>query len=178
MPVFGYAASYDLNNVPYAVLDQDRTSASRDLLAKLDGSGVFNRVADLRRADDIAAYINDQRALLVIQIDQEFERRLFAGMPANVQVIADGRNSNTAGTAMGYVQVAVDAFNANWRADHGLSAAPTAGRQPRLVQSEPGNPLVHGPGADRDAHDVADAAARPHCRLPANARKAPSISCW
>jgi ABC-2 type transport system permease protein len=122
--VFGYAASYDLNNVPYAVLDQDRTSASRALLAKLDGSGVFDRVADLRRADDIPAYINDRRALLVIQIDQEFERRLFAGTPANIQVIADGRNSNTAGTAMSYVAAAVDSFNVQWRADHGQSVAP------------------------------------------------------
>jgi ABC-2 type transport system permease protein len=122
--IFGYAASYDLNNVPYAVLNQDRGSASRDLLAKLDGSGVFDRVADLHQADDIAAYINDRRALLVIQIDQEFERRLLAGMAANVQVIADGRNSNTAGTAVGYIQAAVDAFNVQWRADHGLSVAP------------------------------------------------------
>jgi ABC-2 type transport system permease protein len=122
--VFGYAATYDLNHVPYAALDQDRTSASRALLAKLDGSKVFDRVADLRRASDIADYINDRRALLVIQIDQEFERRLFAGVPADVQVIADGRNSNTAGTAMGYVQAVVDAFNARWQADHGQSGPP------------------------------------------------------
>jgi ABC-2 type transport system permease protein len=119
--IFGYAATYDLSNVPYAVLDQDRSSASRDLLAKLDGSGIFERVANLRRAGDISDYINDRRVLLVIQIDQEFERRLFAGMLAEVQVIADGRNSNTAGTAMGYVQAAVDAFNARWRRDHGQS---------------------------------------------------------
>jgi hypothetical protein len=39
--IFGYAATYDLNHVPYAVLDQDRTAASRALLAKLDGSGVL-----------------------------------------------------------------------------------------------------------------------------------------
>jgi ABC-2 type transport system permease protein len=122
--IFGYAATYDLNHVPYAVLDQDRTAASRALLAKLDGSGVFDRVADLRRASDIADYINDRRALLVIQIDQEFERRLFAGSPADVQVIADGRNSNTAGTAMSYVQAVVDVFNAQWRADHGQSGFP------------------------------------------------------
>jgi ABC-2 type transport system permease protein len=122
--VFGYAASYDLNNVPYAVLDQDRSGSSRDLLAKLDGSGVFVRVADLRRAGDIADYINDRRVLLVIQIDQEFERRLFSGMPAAVQVLADGRNSNTAGTALSYVQVAVDAFNSQWRADHGQGGVP------------------------------------------------------
>ena len=39
--LFGYAATYDLNHVPYAVLDQDRSAASHELLARLDGSGVF-----------------------------------------------------------------------------------------------------------------------------------------
>ena len=83
-------------------LDHDRSAASRDLLARLDGSGVFRRVANLDRAD-VKTIINERRALLVIQIDQDFERRLLAGQSADVQVIADGRNSNTAGTAMGYV---------------------------------------------------------------------------
>ena len=45
--IFGYAATYDLNDVPYAVLDHDRSAASHDLLARLDGSGVFRRVANL-----------------------------------------------------------------------------------------------------------------------------------
>ena len=52
--IFGYAATYDLNHVPYVALDQDRSAASRALLAKLDGSGVFDRVANLGRAGDIA----------------------------------------------------------------------------------------------------------------------------
>ena len=39
----------------------------------------------------------------MVQIDQDFERRLLSGQSADVQVIADGRNSNTAGTAMGYI---------------------------------------------------------------------------
>jgi ABC-2 type transport system permease protein len=117
--VFGYAASYDLNHVPYAVLDQDRSAASSELLAKLDGSGVFQRVAMLERAADIGSIIDNQRALLVVQIGQDFERRLSAGRSADVEVIADGRNSNTAGTALGYVGAIVDAFNAEWAADHG-----------------------------------------------------------
>lgn len=122
--LFGYAATYDLNDVPYAVLDQDRSAASRELVAGLDGSGVFRRVAELRRAADLKGYINERRALLVIQIDRDFERRLLSGFPANVQVIADGRNSNTAGTAMGYVNSIVEAFNAEWRAAHGQSGPP------------------------------------------------------
>jgi ABC-2 type transport system permease protein len=120
--VFGYAATYDLNHVPYAVLDQDRSAASRELLAGLDGSGVFERVADLHNSRDIQTFIDQRRALLVVQIDQSFERKLQLGQEADVQVIADGRNSNTAGTAASYVTAVVNAFNDNWRRDHGLPA--------------------------------------------------------
>src|SRR5262249_49004302 len=51
--IYGYVATYDLTDVPYAVLDQDRSAASVELLAELDGSGIFRRVANLTRAADI-----------------------------------------------------------------------------------------------------------------------------
>jgi ABC-2 type transport system permease protein len=122
--LFGYAATYDLTDVPYAVLDQDHSNASHELLARLDGSRVFHRVVNLTRAADLKTYIDQCRALLVIQIDQDFQRRLLCGQPANVQVIADGRNSNTAGTAMGYVGSIVEAFNADWRTAHNQAGPP------------------------------------------------------
>jgi ABC-2 type transport system permease protein len=121
--IFGYAATYDLNHVPYAVLDQDRSAASRQLLAGLDGSGVFERVADLHSPDDVRTYIDERRALLVVQIQQDFERRLMLGQNVDVQVIADGRNSNTAATANSYIASVVGTFNDDWRRDHGLPAA-------------------------------------------------------
>jgi ABC-2 type transport system permease protein len=122
--LFGYAATYDLNDVPYAVLDQDHSAASTDLLARFDGSRVFHRVANLNRAADVKTWINSRQALLVIQIGQDFQRQLLSGQPADVQVIADGRNSNTAGTATSYVGAIVESFNADWRAAHGQSGPP------------------------------------------------------
>jgi ABC-2 type transport system permease protein len=122
--IFGYVATFDLNHVPYAALDRDRTAASSQLLGALDGSGVFQRAGDLARAAEVKTAIDERRALVVIQIDEGFERNLLAGTPADVQVIADGRNSNTAGTALGYVNTVVDAFNTQWRADHGQSSPP------------------------------------------------------
>src|ERR1039457_5208546 len=87
--IFGYAASFDLNTVPYAVLNQSNSTASADLLSRLDGSGVFRRKADLERTKDISTDRKSTRAILVVRIDQDFERRLVAGGPATVEVIAD-----------------------------------------------------------------------------------------
>lgn len=117
--IFGYAATYDLNHVPYAVLDQDHSAASHELLADLDGTGVFDRVAELTRESDIRDVIDRQRALIVIQVGQDFERQLQQGRAAPVQVIADGRNSNTAGTALGYISYIVASFNQQWAEEHG-----------------------------------------------------------
>src|SRR4051794_11468633 len=114
--LFGYAASFDLNHAPYAVLDDDRSAASRDLLAHFDGSGVFLKVADLRRASELEAAIDTRRALVGVHIPVDFERTLRSGLPVGVQVVADGRNSNTAATALGYVNAIVERFNTDWRA--------------------------------------------------------------
>ncbi len=122
--IFGYAATYDLNHVPYAVLNQDRGAAASQLLADLDGSRAFQRVADLVRAEDIKAVIDGKKALLVIRIGPDFQRRLQSGQPADIQVIADGRNSNTAGVAIAYVGAVVEGFNADWRAAHQLPGPP------------------------------------------------------
>jgi len=122
--IFGYAATYDLNDVPYAIFDQDHSAASREIISRLDGTRVFHRVANLGRLGDVKTVIDDKDALIVVEIGQNFERDLLLGKPAPIEVVADGRNSNTAGVAAGYVGAVVDGFNADWRQDHGLPDPP------------------------------------------------------
>src|SRR5947209_12327561 len=94
--LYGYVATYDLTDVPYAVLDQDRSAASRQLLARFDGSRIFHRVANLVGSAEIKTWIDERRALLVIQIEQDFERRLQLGQPARIPVSAEGRKAHPA----------------------------------------------------------------------------------
>ena len=70
--LFGYGATYDLNHAPYAVLDQSRSAASTELLARLDGAGVFTRAATLTSSDQIASQIDAGKALMVISIPADF----------------------------------------------------------------------------------------------------------
>lgn len=110
--LFGYGATYDLKQAPYALLDQSHSAASLELLARLDGTGVFVREATLASTQQIASEIDTGRALMVISIPPDFATRLAARQSAPLQVILDGRNSSTAGTAAGYINAIVADYNA------------------------------------------------------------------
>ena len=124
--LFGYAATYDLTRVDYALLDLSRSGASTAFIARLDGTGVFRRAATLSSPSQIAPIVSRQDALVVIQIGPLFEEQLLAGEQAPIQVIIDARNSNTAGSAAGFVNSVVAAFNVDWRTHHGGREAPVA----------------------------------------------------
>ena len=109
--LFGYAASYDVNHVDYAVLDQSHSQASQQILSHLDGSGVFKRTADLQNTAQIQQVINDRSALAVITFPADFEDKLNKNESSAIQVILDGRNSSTAGMAGSYISSIVTQVN-------------------------------------------------------------------
>lgn len=109
--LFGYAASYDVNHVAYAVLDQSRSQSSQQVLAHLDGSGIFKRTADLQNNQQIQHVINDRTALAVITIPADFEDKLNNQEASPIQVILDGRNSLTASMAGSYISSVVGQVN-------------------------------------------------------------------
>ena len=120
--MFGYVATYDLNRVEYALLDEDHSHASRELARRFEASPVFHRTATLRNSAEIARTLDEKHALMVLHIGPQFERRLNAGQTVPVQVLVDGRNSNVAGTAAGYAAGMIEAFSAARLRDQGLPA--------------------------------------------------------
>ncbi|OTG79547.1 antibiotic ABC transporter permease [Acinetobacter sp. ANC 5054] len=109
--LFGYAASYDVNHVDYAILDQSHSQASAQLLQHLDGSGIFNRTVTIDSNQQIKQVIDDRQALAVITIPSDFEDKLNQGQNSPIQVILDGRNSSTAGMAGSYINNVIAQVN-------------------------------------------------------------------
>ena len=122
--VFGYAATFDLNHVPFAVYNEDGGSASREFIARFNGSANFQLVRQVRDETEIAPMIDNKEALLLIHIGPHFSRDLSLGDPAPLQVIVDGRDSNTALIALGYLRTIITDFNQQWARDHNLQAPP------------------------------------------------------
>ena len=112
--VFGFAATFDLNQVPVAVYNQDRGAESRELIAKISGSPSFEVVKNIYHDDEVAPLVNNREVLMVVHIEENFSAHLRRGEPASLQAILDGRNSNTAMIAMNYLRTILFDYNRNW----------------------------------------------------------------
>ncbi len=117
--VFGYAATFDVNDVPYALLDESRTTESREFASLFAGSPTFHQTHELTNDAQIDELIDAQRIRMVVHIHESFAEDLASGRPAPVQIIVDGRNSNVAAIASGYAAEIAASFNAA-RSPHGL----------------------------------------------------------
>ncbi len=118
--IFGFAATYDLNNVPIAIYNQDQGAVSREFISHFEGSPNFQVIKRVQKNAEIAQLINNKEALLVLSIEPHFSSDLLQNKSASVQVILDGRNSNTAMIAMNYLGIINSEFSRNWTKTHGL----------------------------------------------------------
>jgi ABC-2 type transport system permease protein len=109
--VFGYAATYDLKHVTFVVYNQDAGQLSRDFVARFSGSPSFDLVGMARDQMALERAIDKQSALMAMNIGPRFTADITRGGTAHVQFVLDGRDSNTAGVVLGYIQSIVGAFN-------------------------------------------------------------------
>jgi ABC-2 type transport system permease protein len=109
--IFGYAATFDLENASLVVFNEDQGAISRELIGRFQGSVGFNLVGFIRSDAEIKPLIDSTKTLLVLHIDKRCSANLAQGESCPVQVIIDGRNSNTAMLALNYVRSIVTDFN-------------------------------------------------------------------
>lgn len=109
--IFGYAATFDLEHAALAIFNEDSGSFSRELAARFERSSGFNVVGYLRSEAEIAPLIDRKGALLVLRIGEQCSQQVAQGESCPIQVLIDGRNSNTAMLALNYVRTIVTDFN-------------------------------------------------------------------
>jgi ABC-2 type transport system permease protein len=115
--LYGYALSLDVDRVPALIYDQDRTSASRDLIRQFEGSRFFDVrgfAADYRA---IERAIDGNQILMAVVIPPDYSETIGAGGTAPVQIIIDGSDSNTAAIVLGYSETVVRGYSARIRAE-------------------------------------------------------------
>ena len=89
---------------PGAIADADRSSASRDLVARFDASPTFTIVDVVSSPNEIDDYLDQGRAWLAVTIPRGLGEGMHGGAPQIVQMVADGSDANSAGVSLGYAQ--------------------------------------------------------------------------
>ena len=100
---FGYAVSTDLDDASMFVVDHDNTRESRDLVSAMTASGYFEVTGRSRSPSDLVDALDRGDAVLGIEIPRGYAEAWLGDGGAQVQVLLDGTNSNTAAVAQGYV---------------------------------------------------------------------------
>jgi ABC-2 type transport system permease protein len=133
MLIFGYAATFEIRNVPVAVLDLDHSQESRDLVSRFSSSPYFDVKQQLTRRNQIVSTIDRGETMAALQILPGFAQKLRKGQTAQLQVIVDATNSNTALIALGYMNQIAAGFAQDYQTERMQSLAPQlAGRIPRV----------------------------------------------
>ena len=111
LSLVAWSTSGDIDHVPTALVDRDRSAASRALVLALENTETFDAIHYPLDEDAAAALVDSGTALVAVVIPQGFEEQIICGgTPAQVQVILDGADPSAARVAEMNAEGAVAAF--------------------------------------------------------------------
>jgi ABC-2 type transport system permease protein len=108
--LFGYGVSFDVKDIPLAVLDHDKSAASREFIAKFTNSGYFELVEDLSSDNDFADRLDSGKVKVIFNIPRDFSHKIKSGEKAVVQVLVDGSDPTWASSALSYINTISEEF--------------------------------------------------------------------
>jgi ABC-2 type transport system permease protein len=113
--LYAYAATLEVNNIPLGVYNEDWGQTSQQLIARFERTPAFSHLVPLATNAEVRDAIDSQRVVAAVHIGQDFSRLVAEGKPAQVQVILDGRRSNSAQIVNNYLTTIVQQFTAELR---------------------------------------------------------------
>jgi len=108
--LFGFAITNEINNIDVAVLDYSKDATTQEIINKISASKYFSIKQILNRESDIEPVFKKGKVKAVINFERNFGRNLIKDHHANVQVITDATDPNTANTISNYINAIVQSY--------------------------------------------------------------------
>ncbi|NYT83901.1 ABC transporter permease [Alcaligenaceae bacterium] len=101
--VFAFAATLEVRNVDIAVHNQDAGRWSHELVTRLDRAEFINQIHHVANNQELRRLIDQGKVIAALNIPVDFSRAIAAGNSGQVQVLIDGRRSNSGQITVGYL---------------------------------------------------------------------------
>lgn len=103
MIVFGYGFSFDVENIPIAIVDHDGTALSREYAHRFIDSRYFDFKGYSHDVRELEPLLSDNKLRAVIVIPEHFQDRLLTPRPVAVQTLIDGTFPSRTNITKGYM---------------------------------------------------------------------------
>lgn len=104
MIVLVYAANMNMRDIDFAILDEDGSATSVNLVSKYSSSPFFSMAGSVNSLDDAGKLLKGDKADLVIHIPANFEKSILNQEKTEVQFLINGINSAAAVLTASYAQ--------------------------------------------------------------------------
>ena len=108
--LFPFAATLEVKNASLGIYNRDIGTASTELVQRFAQSAAFTEILSFNSQEAMEAAIESRATMLAVSIPEDFSRTLARGETAPIQVLLDGRRSNGAQIAFGYLQGITEGF--------------------------------------------------------------------
>ncbi|MCB1231620.1 MAG: ABC transporter permease [Verrucomicrobiae bacterium] len=108
--LFPWAATMEVKNASMAIYNRDLGVASTELVQRFTSGAAFTDIVVVHSEAEMADAIETRRAMLAISIPDDFSQKLAIGETSPIQVLLDGRRSNGAQIAFGYLQEILEIY--------------------------------------------------------------------
>ena len=108
--LFGFAITNEINNVDIAILDHSKDATTKEIINKITASKYFSINQFIEKEADIEVVFKKGKVKAVLNFEKDFSKRLIKTNNANIQVITDATDPNTANTISNYVNAILQSY--------------------------------------------------------------------
>ena len=123
--VFSNAATMEVRNIDTVVLDRSQSVESRELLSRFENSTRFRTFYYVENENEFREYLDTQKVQIGVNIPNDFSRNIKSKTGANVLVVSDGRQTNSASIGAGYASQIIAGYNNELTGNAGTQINPT-----------------------------------------------------
>jgi len=118
--LFGFAITNEIKDAGIAVLDNSKDHITQQITNKLTSSGYFKLEKNLTNYNEIEENFRKGKIKEVIIFENNFAQKLEKENRANIQIIADASDPNTASLLSNYTEQIINSFQADMMKDKKL----------------------------------------------------------
>ncbi|OBX03010.1 ABC transporter permease [Gallibacterium genomosp. 1] len=122
--LFSYSATLEVKNISVAVYNQDHGVYSTEVIQRIVASPTFTELQYVQSEQQLQQRLANKKVLMAMQFPADFSQKLLSGKTANIQLLLDGRNSNSAQIIHNYVAQIILQYNTELALQQGKQGLP------------------------------------------------------